>query len=300
MSRHVGGSRRSAFTIIEVLVVAGIIALLASILTPALWRARRYSQSAGCLSNLRNIGIAMNAYAQCNKGWLPAGPADQFYGYMNINSNISSPEYSVEPQQGGGWRPILYTPWQWGGRRAFWQYLEDEDGKPIPETLLRPLTRQVYRTATLDSRTPVFECPGDDGLEYWDRAHRGAWAEQGLGRRPLYEMLGNSYSVQIWGGIDFGEERIRKAKRRPGQIVLLFEAVFDYDRAYYSPPIPSMPDLPPPIQQRGWHGHTRGYNMQFVDGHGEFKNLRKLVPGLVSAQQGWVIMNYTVLMDYYR
>ena len=68
MSRR---NHRRAVTLIEVLVVIGIIAILISLLLPALTRARRASQTAACLSNLRQIGIAYHMYANGEKGFLP-------------------------------------------------------------------------------------------------------------------------------------------------------------------------------------------------------------------------------------
>lgn len=64
-------TRFRAFTLIELLVVIAIIALLISILLPALTRARQQAKSAVCLSNMRGIGLAIYAYANDQRDFLP-------------------------------------------------------------------------------------------------------------------------------------------------------------------------------------------------------------------------------------
>ena len=60
--------RRPAFTLVELLVVIAIIAVLAALLMPALKGAKDRAKSAGCMSNLRQIGVAVSLYCGDNNG----------------------------------------------------------------------------------------------------------------------------------------------------------------------------------------------------------------------------------------
>jgi prepilin-type N-terminal cleavage/methylation domain-containing protein/prepilin-type processing-associated H-X9-DG protein len=73
--------RRNAFTLVELLVVIGIIGVLVAILLPALTKARKQAMIVECASNLRNAGQALFAYAADNQGNLPQFFADPVHPY---------------------------------------------------------------------------------------------------------------------------------------------------------------------------------------------------------------------------
>jgi prepilin-type N-terminal cleavage/methylation domain-containing protein/prepilin-type processing-associated H-X9-DG protein len=105
MQSHGRDAYRTGFTLIELLVVIAVIALLISLLLPALAGAREAGRAVRCLSNERQIGAAMMLYAGANKEFVPREGVDP----LTPNAPRDRPPWAcvlrpfIDPQVNGGY-----------------------------------------------------------------------------------------------------------------------------------------------------------------------------------------------------
>jgi prepilin-type N-terminal cleavage/methylation domain-containing protein/prepilin-type processing-associated H-X9-DG protein len=96
-----GGDRRAgiAFTLIELLIVMAIIGALAALLMPVLGKAKEAGRSTACIGNLRQVGIALQVYADGNNSRLPV-MRDKYVGTNPPSEVLPTPDVVLKNELG--------------------------------------------------------------------------------------------------------------------------------------------------------------------------------------------------------
>jgi len=250
-SRHSHNSV-PAFTLVELLVVIGIIAVLIGVLLPALNKARAQSQSVACLSNMRQLGQALTMFSQEHKGFLPKA-------WFNARPKATAP--GVGPGGRDGQTQDYQASDAWGYRFPMygWDYV---------------LLRYV------NNNKQVFACQSDTDYQLRGVADFGLPADQ-LPDKPDADDIPASYRINTSDIPDKAFTAIKISQlRKPAQSIVLLEGA-------HAPPPSTEPfhhvarweddqsgTVGPKTKKNvAWDRHAgKRSNYVFADGHAESMN----------------------------
>jgi prepilin-type N-terminal cleavage/methylation domain-containing protein len=271
---------RRAFTLIELLVVIAIIALLVGILLPALAKARFAARLSASLSNVRQMGVAMNSYGNDYKGWFPLNPMTP----ADVTA-LGGPNGFLANQNRWGGVAGLFSNNQIGTEPGFSGYIGREISSDGPRLYTGSVNNQtkIPMDSYIDGFGVLYN--PNDKLDvqqgYWSGNNTSIndnWFS-GPGRRVVPRAPGNvnevaayNISYMYFAGLKLDEPGVVKA------VPLWGDETCGPDvstRAFYGDTVEKTstnPDLPGyrfgyygPLDNNG----TEGGTWVFSDGHGD-------------------------------
>jgi prepilin-type N-terminal cleavage/methylation domain-containing protein len=277
--------QKSAFTLVELLVVIGIIALLISILLPALGKARKQAILAQCLSNEKQIGQAIYMYAISNNGAIvPCGgynggtTTDYWFHFLVAGKYLPNPNVAPTTNSNAAKSSVLVCP----AVRDVLMY-----------STLYPSGSAVTTTGT---GVDGFERRQSGYLSTSPVGYNGTTIEcgygingclnrtQDIGTPPWYDVVSNAVSLSgVSGWTEDVFPRIKKMTqfRNSSQAVIIYDGLLSNEMNYGSTPNGLL------RISGGRHGNfnpalpydTGICNVLFLDSHAE-SVLRKDLPTL--------------------
>jgi len=219
---------RRGFTLIELLVVIAIIAILAAILFPVLARLKDRADQATCLSNLKQLGVAIDLYSQDNDDRFP---------------------YGID------WWDRLF-PSRWSTRNGY-PWLNSSNGRTFYQEI-NSLVAADSRNTSIDvvlspyvKNPELWHCPSDTGAgaSEW-------WFAPGTQNKSIFDLYHMSYGYRTEVALS---QIMCSRVRHPSELNILEDSMGYWHSRYRRPPRPGVDDL---ADERFW-----GFNVLFADGH---------------------------------